>query len=155
MLFRSSIAENIALGAPGATLEQIENAARQAHAHDFIMELPGTYDANVAEQGASLSGGQRQRLAIARAILRDPTILILDEATSQIDAESEKQIDDAIQTFCVGRTSLLIAHRFTTVLGADRIVVMDEGRIVDQGRHEELLGRCDVYKRLTESQLMG
>ena len=119
------------------------------------MELPDGYDANVAEQGASLSGGQRQRLAIARAILRDPSLLILDEATSQIDSESEALISAALRDFCRERTSIVIAHRFASVLDADRIVVMDEGRIVDQGRHDVLLDRCELYARLTRTQLIG
>lgn len=153
VLFRGSIAENIAFGLDGATREQVIDAARRAHADEFINEIPGGYDANVAEQGASLSGGQRQRLAIARAILRDPAILILDEATSQIDAASELHINQAIREFCTGRTSLLVAHRLSTVRTADRIVVMDRGRIVDQGSHGELLDRCELYERLAKTQL--
>lgn len=154
VLIRGSIAENIAFGMAETTRSQVEEAARQAHAYEFIETLPGGFDADLAEQGASLSGGQRQRLAIARAILRDPTILILDEATSQIDAESETHINAAIKEFCVGRTAFLIAHRLATVLSADRILVMDQGRIVDDGSHEELLKRCDLYQRLVEGQLV-
>jgi subfamily B ATP-binding cassette protein MsbA len=155
VLFRGSIAENIAFGLNGVGREQIVDAARRAHADGFITEIPEGYDADLAEQGASLSGGQRQRLTIARAILRDPTILILDEATSQIDAESEAQINAALTEFCEGRTSLIVAHRLATVLNADRIVVMDEGRIIEQGTHEDLLQRCDLYRRLTETQLVS
>ncbi len=175
VLFRGSIADNISYGLEAVDRDRIIDAAKRAHAHDFIMnigangnspaddKLPehsaptsggGGYDADLAEQGASLSGGQRQRLAIARAILRDPSILILDEATSQIDAESEAQINRALSEFCQGRTSLIVAHRLATVLNADRIVVLDRGRIVDQGTHKELLGRCDLYRRLTETQLV-
>ena len=117
--------------------------------------LPHGYDTDLSEQGASLSGGQRQRLAIARAILRDPSILILDEATSQIDAESEAHINAALAEFCVGRTSLLIAHRLSTVLNAERIVVMDGGRIIAQGSHEQLLATCELYQRLTQTQLVA
>ncbi len=123
--------------------------------HGFITQLPGGYDADIAEQGASLSGGQRQRLAIARVILGDPSILILDEATSQIDAESDAAITAALADFCESRTAVVIAHRFATVQHADRIVVMDDGRIVDQGTHGELLSRCSLYERLTHTQLLG
>ncbi len=154
VLFRGTIAENIGFGVPAASREQIIDVARRAHAEGFILELSGGYDANVFEQGASLSGGQRQRLAIARAILRDPAILILDEATSQIDAESEAHINAALSEFCRGRTAILIAHRLSTVLNADRIVVMDRGRIVAQGPHDRLLAECELYRRLTETQLV-
>ena len=160
VLFRGSVADNIAFGLDGVTRGQIIEAAKRAHAHEFILALHGDrhadgYDADLAEQGASLSGGQRQRLAIARAILRDPSILILDEATSQIDAESEAQINAALAEFSKGRTTIIVAHRLATVLNADRIVVMDTGRIADQGTHDELLQRCDLYRRLTETQLVA
>jgi ABC-type multidrug transport system fused ATPase/permease subunit len=155
VLFRGSIAANIALGVSGATREQIVEAARRAHADEFIRRIPGEYDADVAEQGTSLSGGQRQRLAIARAIMRDPSILILDEATSQIDAESEMHINAALDEFGQGRTVLVIAHRLSTVLHADRIAVMDGGRIVDVGRHDQLLERCELYRRLSRTQLVS
>jgi ABC-type multidrug transport system fused ATPase/permease subunit len=164
VLFRGTIADNIAFGLDDVTREAITDAARRAHAHEFIQRLasttekPGGYDADVLEQGASLSGGQRQRLAIARAILRDPAILILDEATSQIDAESESHINQAIAEFCKSggtRTALVIAHRLSTVLNADRIVVMDNGSVIDQGRHEQLLDRCELYRRLSRTQLVA
>ncbi|MDY7108924.1 MAG: ABC transporter ATP-binding protein [Planctomycetota bacterium] len=155
VLLRGSVAENIAFGLPDVSREQIIEAARQAHAHDFISALSGGYDADLAEQGASLSGGQRQRLAIARVILRDPSILILDEATSQVDAESEAQINAALSEFCRGRTAVIIAHRLATVLNADRIVVLDAGRVVDEGTHEALLERCALYGRLAHTQLVG
>ena len=155
VLFGGSIAENIAFGAGEVSREQIVDAAKRAHAEQFILELPGGFDANIAEQGASLSGGQRQRLAIARAILRDPSILILDEATSQIDAESEAHIGQALKEFCQGRTSIVVAHRLATVISADRIVVMQAGQIIDQGTHDELLGRCELYQRLTQTQLIS
>jgi subfamily B ATP-binding cassette protein MsbA len=155
VLIRGSVAENIAFGLPDVSREQIEQAAARARASEFIEALPGGYDADIAEQGASLSGGQRQRLAIARAVLRDPRILILDEATSQIDAQSEAQINDAVNDFAQGRTVLVIAHRLGTVLNSDRIVVMDAGRIVDVGTHDELLDRCDAYRNLAQGQLIA
>jgi len=155
VIFRGTVAENIAFGLEGITREQIIDAAQRAHAEEFILRIPNAFDADIQEQGTSLSGGQRQRLAIARAILRDPAILILDEATSQIDAESEMHINQAITEFCRGRTALVIAHRLSTVLNADRIVVMDAGRVVDQGRHEQLLERCELYRRLSHTQLIG
>ena len=155
VLVADTIAENIRFGLAGIEPGRIEEAARRAHADGFIRQLPKGYATPVSEQGASLSGGQRQRIAIARAILRDPAILIMDEATSQIDAESEEEINKAVREFAVGRTVLVIAHRLSTVLAADRIVVMDGGRIVDQGRHEQLLARCDTYARLARTQLVG
>ncbi len=154
VLFRGTIAENIRLGRPEATDAEVRRAAEQARAAGFIESLPGAYAADVAEQGLSMSGGQRQRVVIARAILRDPAILILDEATSQVDSESEALITEAINTFGRDRTVLLIAHRLATVLDADRIVVMDAGRIIDQGSHAELLERCDLYARLCRTQLV-
>jgi len=150
ILFRGTVAENIAYGTPGASHTQVRAAAAKARAEGFIMARPGGFDADVSEQGASLSGGQRQRLAIARAIIRDPRILILDEATSMVDGESEAQIAEALTDFTQGRTCLIVAHRLSTVLSADRIVVMEDGRVVDAGKHEELIVRCDVYKRLFE-----
>ena len=154
VLFRGSIADNIRLGRPDAPDEAMRSAAEQARATAFIEALPGGYDADVAEQGQSMSGGQRQRICIARAILRDPAILILDEATSQVDSESEALITEAIAAFGRDRTVLLIAHRLATVLDADRIVVMSDGRIVDEGTHAELLERCDLYGRLCRTQLV-
>ena len=148
IIFHGTIAGNIAYGAEGATPEGVEAAARKARAHEFIARLPQGYDTVVGEQGLTLSGGQRQRIAIARAILRDPAILILDEATSMIDGESEARIAEAIGEFSTERTCLIVAHRPSTIRSADRIVVMDEGKVVDQGTHEELIGRCAVYKQL-------
>ncbi len=153
MLVRGSIAENIALGTIGMTRERVIDAAKRAHAHEFIQALPQGYDTLIAEQGLSLSGGQRQRVAIARAALRDPALLIMDEATSQVDADSERQINDAIREFGRGRTVVTVAHRLSTVLAADWIVVMDHGRIVDHGTHAELLARCSTYQAIATSQL--
>lgn len=154
VLFPGTIAENIAYGATSASREQIIAAAKRARAEGFIKQLDGGYDAIVGEQGLTLSGGQRQRIAIARAILRDPAILILDEATSMIDAESEARIGEAIAEFSEDRTALIVAHRLSTVLSADRIVVMDSGRVVDQGRHEDLLTRCATYAAIAAHQLV-
>ncbi len=155
VLFADTIAENIRFGLVNVRRERIEAVATQAHADAFIRRQPSGYETPVMEMGASLSGGQRQRIAIARAILREPAILIMDEATSQIDAESEDAINRAMREFAVGRTVLVIAHRLSTVLNADRIVVMDAGRIVDSGRHDELLERCDVYRRIARTQLLA
>ncbi|MBL9032457.1 MAG: ABC transporter ATP-binding protein [Phycisphaerae bacterium] len=154
VLFRGTIRSNIGYGAEGATPERVEAAARAARAHEFISALPAGYETEVVEQGMSLSGGQRQRIAIARAILRDPAILILDEATSMIDAASEALIAEAIAEFTRGRTCLIVAHRLSTVIGADRIVVMDAGRIVDVGPHADLMRRCETYRRIAERQLI-
>ena len=153
VMFRGTIRENIAFGQE-ANDAAIRAAAALAHATDFIDALPLAFDTPVAELGTSLSGGQRQRIAIARALLRAPSLLILDEATSQIDAESEEQINAAVAEFRAGRTLVVIAHRLSTVLAADRIVVMEAGRIVGVGTHQELLERCDVYQRLAKTQLM-
>jgi ABC-type multidrug transport system fused ATPase/permease subunit len=152
IIFKGTIRTNIAYGSGGASEECIIAAAKKARAHDFVMAMPQGYDTPVAEQGLSLSGGQRQRIAIARAILRDPAILILDEATSMVDAESEAQIAAATAEFAAQRTCLIVAHRLSTVLNCDSIVVMDAGKIVDQGTHEELLGRCELYRNLAQHQ---
>lgn len=154
VLFRGTVRANIAYGADDSTQERIEAAAKRARAHEFITALPKGYDTAVGDQGLTMSGGQRQRIAIARAILREPAILILDEATSMIDADSEAKIAEAIGEFSAGRTCLIVAHRLSTVVNADRIVVMDQGRIVDQGTHGELLARCAVYKLIAENQLV-
>jgi len=153
VIFPGTIAENIAYGLPRATREQVEAAARQAFAHDFILEKPSGYDTQLEGIGSQLSGGQRQRLCIARAILRQTPILILDEATSQVDAESEHLIQQAIEKLMHERTTFVIAHRFSTILSADTIVVLDKGQIVGQGRHDELLASCETYKNLYERQL--
>jgi ATP-binding cassette subfamily B protein len=138
LLFGGSIAENIAYGKPGASQDEIEQAARRANAHAFIVGFPEGYATLVGDRGIRLSGGQRQRIAIARAILRDPAILILDEATSSLDSESERLIQDALESLMLGRTSFIIAHRLATVRNADRILVLDGGHIVESGTHAEL-----------------
>jgi ATP-binding cassette, subfamily B, bacterial MsbA len=151
-LFGGPIRENIAYGKLDATAEEIEAAARAAHAHEFISEFPDGYDTVVGERGVKLSGGQRQRIAIARALLKNPAILILDEATSSLDSESERLVQDALETLMEGRTTFVIAHRLSTVRRADRIVVLDAGCIVQEGTHEELLASGGLYKRLHEIQ---
>ncbi|MFO0903795.1 MAG: ABC transporter ATP-binding protein [Pirellulales bacterium] len=152
-LFNDTVLNNIRYGTPDATDEQVVEAAKKAHAHSFILDrLEKGYDTVVGQQGTKLSGGQRQRIALARAILRDPAILILDEATSQVDLESEHLIHKALEAFIVGRTAIMITHRLSTLDLADRVVVMDEGRIVDCGTHAELIARCDLYRRLHEIQ---
>jgi ABC-type multidrug transport system fused ATPase/permease subunit len=147
-LFPGTVAENIALGKPGASREEIIAAARRANAHQFIQELPQGYDHVLAERGANLSGGQRQRLAIARAILLDAPILLLDEATSALDTESERLVQDALENMAQGRTTLVIAHRLSTIRNAQRILVLEEGRIVESGRHQDLLEQGGLYRQL-------
>jgi ATP-binding cassette subfamily B protein len=147
-LFHRSIAENIAYGRPEATQGEIEDAARRARAHDFIIRLPRGYDTLVGERGVKLSGGERQRVAIARAFLADAPILVLDEATSSLDVETESQVQAAADALMRGRTTIVIAHRLSTVRGADRILVFDHGRIIEEGRHEALVARGGAYARL-------
>ncbi len=151
-LFSGTVRENIAYARPGASPEEVEAAARAAHAHEFIERLPLRYDTLVGERGVKLSGGQRQRVAIARAILKDPAVLVLDEATSSLDTESERLIEDALTKLLVGRTTLIIAHRLSTVRRADRLLVVDRGRIVEEGTHTELLSLGGLYTRLYERQ---
>ncbi len=152
-LFHRSIAENIAYGKLDATQDEIEHAAKLANAHEFIKDLPEGYNTLVGERGIKLSGGQRQRIAIARAILKDAPILVLDEATSALDSESEALIQDALNTLMQGRTSIVIAHRLSTVASLDRIVVLEDGKIVEQGTHHQLLGRSHgVYNHLWSRQ---
>jgi ATP-binding cassette, subfamily B, bacterial MsbA len=154
VLFDDTIARNIAYGAPGATREAIEDAARAAHAHEFIQTLPDTYDTRIGERGQRLSGGQRQRLAIARALLKNSPILILDEATSSLDAESELLVQDALANLMRNRTAFVIAHRLSTVRRADAIIALERGRVAEKGRHDELLARAGgVYAKLYALQL--
>jgi subfamily B ATP-binding cassette protein MsbA len=152
ILFSGSIAENIRYGRPDATHEEVIAASKAANCHGFVTQLRHGYDSRVGERGVSLSGGQRQRLAIARVLLRDPRILILDEATSALDSQSERLIQDATEKLMKNRTAIVIAHRLSTVVNADRILVMEQGRIVDSGRHEELLARPGLYRDLYRLQ---
>jgi ATP-binding cassette subfamily B protein len=151
-LFFGTIADNIAYGKPGATREEIVAAARAAHAHEFIMRMPQAYDSLVGERGQGLSGGERQRISIARALLINPRILILDEATSAVDTETEKEIQRALDNLVRGRTTIAIAHRLSTLRKADRLVVMDKGEVVEEGSHDELIAAEGAYWRLYEAQ---
>jgi ATP-binding cassette subfamily B protein len=152
-LFYGTVAENIAYGRPGATRQEVVAAARAARAHEFIVRLPNGYDSLVGERGQSLSGGERQRISIARALLIDPAVLILDEATSSVDTETEREIQAALENLTRGRTTIAIAHRLSTLRRADRLVVVQRGEIVEVGRHDELLARGGVYARLHQAQL--
>jgi ABC-type multidrug transport system fused ATPase/permease subunit len=147
-LFPVSIAENIACGRPGASQAEIERAARMANIHDYIVSLPEGYRTLAGERGVRLSGGQRQRLALARAILKDAPILLLDEPTSALDTESEALVQEALERFMAGRTTIVIAHRLSTIRDADRVLVLEGGRIVEQGSHDELMSRAGRYKEL-------
>jgi ABC-type multidrug transport system fused ATPase/permease subunit len=153
ILFAGSIADNIAYGKVGASQDEIESAARKANAYDFIMSFPDKWDTLVGERGIQLSGGQRQRIAIARAVLKNPAILILDEATSSLDSESEQLVQDALDKLMIGRTSIVIAHRLSTIRDADKIVVLNQGKIVEQGKHAELLAiEQGFYEKLIKMQ---
>jgi ATP-binding cassette subfamily B protein len=152
LLFSTSIADNIRYGRPDATDAEVEEAARLANAHGFISAFPDGYQTLVGERGIQLSGGQKQRVAIARAVLKDPRILILDEATSALDAESEHLVREALDRLMKGRTTLVIAHRLSTVKGATRVVVLDQGTVVQSGTHAELVGEDGLYRRLVERQ---
>jgi ATP-binding cassette, subfamily B, bacterial len=155
LLFNDTVRANIAYARPTASMEEIEAAARAAHAHDMIKRLPSGYNTIVGERGALLSMGERQRLTIARAILKDPRILVLDEATSALDAESEAAVQAALAELMKNRTTFIIAHRLSTVVNADRIVVLQEGRIIESGRHEELMKLQGYYHSVVRQQQRG
>ncbi len=155
VLFSSSVRENIRYGRPDATDAEVEAAARAANAHDFVTKFPAGYDTPVGERGVQLSGGQKQRVAIARAVLKDPKILVLDEATSALDAESEHLVQEALDRLMKGRTTLVIAHRLSTVVGADRVLVLDGGRLVQSGSHRGLMSEDGLYRRLVERQFVA
>jgi ATP-binding cassette subfamily B protein len=156
ILFSTSIASNIKYGRATATAQEIEAAARAANAHDFIGQFPEGYHTEVGERGVQLSGGQKQRVAIARALLKDPELLILDEATSALDAESEYLVKEALDRLMQGRTTLIIAHRLSTVRDADRVVVLDKGQVMQVGSHQELMAQEEgLYHKLVQRQFMA
>ena len=152
VLFSGTIAENIGYGRPGSSFADIMAAARAANAHNFIMAKPDGYETQVGEKGAGLSGGERQRVSIARAILHNPRVLILDEATASVDVETELQIQEAIQRLVEGRTTVAIAHRLSTLRNADRLMVLDDGRIVESGTHAELMAKQGTFYELVNLQ---
>ncbi len=152
-LFGGTIRENIAYGRPDAPLEEVIAAARAAEAHDFILAMPGGYEALVEERGANLSGGQKQRIAIARALLIAPAILLLDDSTSAVDIETEARIQAALDRLMAGRTTIMIAQRISSVLTADQILVLDQGRIMARGTHRELLASSSIYQEIYRSQM--
>jgi ABC-type multidrug transport system fused ATPase/permease subunit len=155
VLFHRTLMENIRYGRRDASDEEVYAAAREAHCHEFIARLPQGYDTFVGERGVKLSGGERQRIAVARAILKDAPILVLDEATSSLDSESEALIQDALDTLMQGKTVIAIAHRLSTIMHMDRIVVVEGGRIADEGTHDELLARGGLYQKLWNIQAGG
>ena len=152
VLFNDTIEGNILMGRPDATHDEVVAASKVANAHNFIEESPMGYSTNIGDRGTKLSGGQRQRISIARAVLKNPEILILDEATSALDTESEKLVQEALTNLLKGRTSIVIAHRLSTIYNADRIYVIDQGRIAEQGTHQELLAKGGIYAHLIEMQ---
>jgi len=154
ILFNDTIFNNIAFGVEGATEQQVIEAAKIANAHEFIMEKEEGYQTNVGDRGCKLSGGQRQRISIARAILKNPPILILDEATAALDTESERAVQEALERLMNNRTTIAIAHRLSTIKDADEIIVIDEGRIVERGRHDELIALNGYYRKLNDMQAL-
>ena len=154
ILFNDTIFNNIAFGVENATMESVIEAAKIANAHEFIMEKEGGYQFVIGDRGVKLSGGQRQRISIARAVLKNPPILILDEATASLDTESEKTVQEALDRLMSSRTTVAIAHRLSTIRNADEIIVLDEGKIVERGRHEELLALGGLYRKLNDMQAL-
>jgi len=152
-LFSGSVRDNICYGKPDATEQEIIAAAKVAQAHAFILELPDQYDTQVNQRGVNLSGGQKQRIAIARALLPQPKILIMDDSTSSVDVETESKLQSALDEVMKGKTNFVVAQRISTVLNADKIVVLDKGKIVAEGTHKELISSSDIYKEIYDSQL--
>jgi subfamily B ATP-binding cassette protein MsbA len=152
ILFNDTIFNNIAFGKTNATMADVETAARIANAHNFILETEKGYETNIGDRGTKLSGGQRQRICIARAVLNNPPIMLLDEATSALDTESEKLVQEALNNLMKNRTSLIIAHRLSTIQNADTIIVLESGKIVEQGNHQQLIKNNGLYRRLIDMQ---